>query len=55
MVFIFAGLPGAQPHTLNQAKALAMCAIDVYCQPHLVDSMKTELREQLACEERVSL
>ena len=45
------GSPIAQPHTLKQAKALAMAAIDVYCQPHLVENMRTELKEALKHDE----
>jgi hypothetical protein len=46
-------IPGsskAQPYTLIQAKALAMAAIDVYCQPHLVEKMRTELQDALESE-----
>ena len=41
------GDPKAQPYTIQQAKALAMTAIDVLCNPELVDKMKVEFEEDL--------
>ena len=37
----------AQSYTLKQAKALAMTALDIMCQPELVKKMKNELQETL--------
>jgi hypothetical protein len=49
-LYHISGSPKAQPYTLIQAKALAMTAIDVYCQPHLVAKMRTELQDALKSE-----
>ncbi|KAI8520914.1 hypothetical protein Bbelb_006680 [Branchiostoma belcheri] len=43
-----AGTLEAQPYALNQAKALAMTAIDVICQPQLMDTIRAEFQQDLA-------
>ncbi|XP_078618513.1 xaa-Arg dipeptidase-like [Branchiostoma floridae x Branchiostoma japonicum] len=43
-----AGTREAQPYTLNQAKALAMTAIDVICQSQLMDTIREEFKQDLA-------
>ena len=44
---LFLGSNLAQSYTLKQAKALAMTALDIMCQPELVKKMKNELQETL--------
>ena len=43
----YSGDPKAQPYTLTQGKLLAMVAVDVLCNPGLVDTMKAQLQEAL--------
>eukprot|EP00058_Branchiostoma_floridae_P002591 XP_002588079.1 hypothetical protein BRAFLDRAFT_83080 [Branchiostoma floridae] len=43
-----AGKREAQPYALNQAKALAMTAIDVICQSQLMDTIREEFKQDLA-------
>eukprot|EP00058_Branchiostoma_floridae_P014398 XP_002599886.1 hypothetical protein BRAFLDRAFT_58112 [Branchiostoma floridae] len=43
-----AGTREAQPYALNQAKALAMTAIDVICQSQLMDTIREEFKQDLA-------
>ncbi|KAL5010367.1 hypothetical protein ScPMuIL_012672 [Solemya velum] len=42
------GKPEAQPFTLNQAKALALTAIDVYTKPGMLDRIKADFQQDMA-------
>ena len=44
---MFSGSPIAQTYTLRQAKAVAMTALDVFCQPSLLDTIKAEFAEAM--------
>ena len=44
---VYSGDSKAQPYTLTQGKLLAMVAVDVLCNPGLVDTMKAQLQEAL--------
>ena len=46
-VLFSVGSDKAQYYTLNQAKALAMTALDIMCNPGLVNDMKQELQQSL--------
>ncbi|CAH1225226.1 PM20D2 [Branchiostoma lanceolatum] len=43
-----AGTLEAQPYALNQARALAMTAVDVICQSQLMDTIREEFKQDLA-------
>ena len=38
----FAGCDEAQTNTIKEAKALAMTALDVYCNPGILDDIKAQ-------------
>ena len=45
--YLISGSPVAQPHTLQQAKALAMSAIDVMCDEQLLQDIKVDFENSL--------
>ena len=54
LCLFFAGLEDAQMNSLRTAKALAMTAIDLYCEKGLLSQAKADLAEDLKSEGCVS-
>lgn len=50
LLFHYIGDPKAQPYTIKQAKALAMTAIDVMCDPEHLARIKEGFKQDLKAQ-----
>ena len=53
MLQTFSGAPEAQPCALREGKMLAMTAIDIYCQPDVMEKIKQDFQDGLKREQQM--